>query len=478
MASHLRFDKPSSQLGDGHASTSISAPLLCVLLSLVAPIALHVLSRTEQGYAQWVLALLICGISGLRLSTLLARGEARLYLFVFYLYVYVFLGLAPIAQLSAGSFPALTPDVERTDVTAGLVVVLIGIFSFEIGLSLARRRKTSRFEISTRASIWSLANPGAIYLFIIGSCIFSLYFIALVGPATFFTTRGEVFYSIQEQVSNTATASLARGVAIGTLLVAFGTSAYLLRNHQSSSKLALVIALTATASLSLFMTNVYNSPRYIAVVVMAALASSLGLFANPRRVRIAYTVALAGLIFVFPALGGLRNSRELSSFTNELSSTFMSGDYDSLAQIINSITFSTESGHTYGRQLLGAILVWIPRSIWPDKPISTSSMVANFKGYEFTNLSSPTWAELFVDFGFAGVITGFLAMGYLFAKLDLRILRNLAAQIDIPISASLVPFYCIILFRGSLLSTIPVLLVIFCSLFIVFRRNSRSQVRK
>lgn len=82
--------------------------------------------------------------------------------------------------------------------------------------------------------------------------------------------------------------------------------------------------------------------------------------------------------------------------------------YDAWANFIASIEYVTDSGMEFGRQLLGTLFFYFPRSLWVTKPQPTGVEVGNFLigNYNmwFDNLSSPLVAEGYVDFGISGLV--------------------------------------------------------------------------
>jgi oligosaccharide repeat unit polymerase len=73
---------------------------------------------------------------------------------------------------------------------------------------------------------------------------------------------------------------------------------------------------------------------------------------------------------------------------------------------------------TYGHQLLGPLLFFVPRSWWPDKPVGSGhELVTTHHGF-FANVSMPYFAEGYVNFGFIGILLFTLFLGYLYGKLD------------------------------------------------------------
>jgi hypothetical protein len=77
--------------------------------------------------------------------------------------------------------------------------------------------------------------------------------------------------------------------------------------------------------------------------------------------------------------------------------------------------------------------VWalVPRAIWPEKPYVGGGLdvVARFTGIHFwpgTSVGAGQVFEFYVNFGFAGVVTGFLILGFVLRWLDHGIMRALA----------------------------------------------------
>jgi hypothetical protein len=76
-----------------------------------------------------------------------------------------------------------------------------------------------------------------------------------------------------------------------------------------------------------------------------------------------------------------------------------------------------------GETLVYALLAFIPRAIWPDKPVTAGSgnLVANYTGLRFeegTSIGVGQVMEFYINFGHWGVIFGFLAIGGFIAFID------------------------------------------------------------
>lgn len=75
-----------------------------------------------------------------------------------------------------------------------------------------------------------------------------------------------------------------------------------------------------------------------------------------------------------------------------------------------------------GETLLQVLIAWVPRFLWPDKPeMGGSEFVANHTGMVFadgvTFGSGPVF-EFYVNYGYTGVLLGFIMLGYLLRKID------------------------------------------------------------
>jgi hypothetical protein len=120
------------------------------------------------------------------------------------------------------------------------------------------------------------------------------------------------------------------------------------------------------------------------------------------------------------------------------------GDYDAFGQLMNTLQFIDVNGINYLSQLIGSIFFFVPRKFWGSKPIDSGSLIANFNGLSFQNLSCPWMAEVILNFGIIGVFVFTIILSIWLKRM------NSSYDLDFMFGAFISSMLFIIL-RGSLL---------------------------
>ena len=124
---------------------------------------------------------------------------------------------------------------------------------------------------------------------------------------------------------------------------------------------------------------------------------------------------------------------------------------------------------TLGRQFLGVIFFFIPRTIWPTKPIGSGAFVAESQ-HVFSNISMPFFAEGFINFGYLGVLIAVLFLAWFSAKCDKlfwlnkKSSKNMFAGIYLILIGSMM-----FVLRGDLMSAYAYTLGASCSYMVVYK---------
>ena len=147
---------------------------------------------------------------------------------------------------------------------------------------------------------------------------------------------------------------------------------------------------------------------------------------------------------------------------------FMEGHFDAYSSfmriLINDIT-------TYGEQFLGCILFWVPRSIWPTKPIGSGAFLSNELNLSLTNISCCYFAEGYINWRFFGILlfTIFLAIyTSMFDKIYWNLKGNRTHNYFFEILYFLLLGLTFFIMRGDLLSSYAYTIGFTCSVLFVY----------
>lgn len=464
------LDVSSTRLSSPTTSGTGASLILPLLFGAVVPIGLGVLVAppTQASFDGWPIVLATVAWSGLRLGMVIASGTRNTFAFSFWLFTHLFMGVAAYLQIAQGEFPDTTPNVAPEFVETAAVVVAIGIVSYEFGGWVAGHRIISQ---SGRASVLVPSFQRGLILLAIGLA-FSAYFVRSIGFGTLFSSLQERQLASYAAWPNTTVAFIAGSLSYVPLLAAIhvlrGARFAAIRNGAKvPSHLWSVLA----AALVLLVANPMSSPRYVFGVVALSVSFAFGSFANRKLASASMLAVTIAFVFIFPYADAFRFDDETNTETDVSTIQVLAknGDYDAFGQIVNTGDYVDSVGYEMGRQMAGAALFWIPRSVWPTKPEDTGTVLAEWKDYGFTNLSAPLWAEAYIDFGVGGVIGVFAALGYATRRVGVR-LASLGGGTGASIYAGVLGFYLIFLLRGSLLqATSTFVLMVACSRFGVSR---------
>lgn len=467
-------------------------------LSVLLPVAL-VFELPDVGRSRgWIWTIGVLVWSGIRLSLLIASGVPRLFDFFFLLYCYIFMGIGPSAQIRTNALASTTQGIDPgLDVPTAQIVVL-GIASYEIsrglmalrerrrGEALARQRDRTRPRADPLARVRVLGgrtlavlNPlRSVALGAVG-LVAATYYVSKIGIGSLFVSRETSRQMITLAWSDPATQAIVRALAIFPLLVAIGAVNELRRSARGSSRFLYLVAMAIAMVALLSVVNPISSARYTFGTVLFAFV----IFAGPLRTRLSASVTmgttLAGFLLLFPLADAFR--RDETNFDSRggfFAEYVGNADYDSFWQIANALSFWLDGLVQPLSQFFGSIFFFVPRAIWPDKPIDTGILLAQYRGYEFQNLSAPAWAEMLVNGGVLGVVIGFLILGAVLRLLDSKIAPAFRSGGWLTLVGAIFPVYLMILLRGSLLQATGSLVVaIACVIFVRARAGASTPTR-
>lgn len=450
------------------ADSGVFGIVLAVIavIALVVVIPAMILAEPNTGRSSaWILTSGVLVMSGVRISYMIKSGSKRLFEFIYWLFCYVFFGLAPTVQLRMDQMPTTTKGLDpRLDVPTAIFSIA-GILAIALGFSLAGRfpgKGHGERPIHVISVLrLSLLTGGAV--------LASIYMLARTGIGALFSSRAE-FSDVKSQLwPDPSTAAMIAAVsAFPILIAAHGWWEVSRSGKNKRAKRVLAMMLTVA---SLLITNPISSARYHFGVVWGSFLGTAGAYRNPRRTSVTMISIVLGLLFLFPVADLFRRKDIVSvQRTGFLSEYAGNGDYDAFGQLSNSLLYNATEPFSFGHELLGSLFFWVPRSIWSDKPTGAGVLLAEFRGYNFTNLSAPIWAELLLNFGLYGAVLASVLIGFLLGRLDARFMRSQGQGGD-AIMASVLPFYLLILMRGSLLQATGILITLIFSMLFVGKRG-------
>ncbi len=457
------------------AGRFLSSFYLFFVLGLLVPVLQLRFAPDARVGASELLLWAVIGYAGYRIASLGFRAAPRLLSLMFWLFVYVWLGVAPFAQSLSGSFPlhGVYPDDTRAW-AVGLVI--IGLVAYEIGVRRADDSEPSLLERGLSSRVVDARSAGWFASLGLLTC---LALIASIGGfGVFWGSRTDVFLRVTELMNNDSAKVLLYLQGVRSLaFVSLFVLCVVLRSRRGfdtvHARLWAACLLIALTGLNALLSSPINSPRYW----VGTIGLSLAVLIWPWRRRaavLAWTVmCLALLVVVFPYADLFRVTTDvdLDQVTSQ-SGLVVSGDYDAFQQLMNGVVYVGEKGHSFGRQIAGAVLFWVPRRLWPTKPIDTGEMVAEHMVYENTNLSMPLWGEAYVDGGVLLVVLVFFFYGLVSRRLENRFLDEDASRTTLTVVLTpVLGVYQVFLLRGTLMSALAYLVPVILFSYLSTRRR-------
>lgn len=311
----------------------------------------------------------------------------------FCIYWLLFFITPGLMHVNMGIFPFYLMSYNDVHIEKAALTVLLftGLsllgFFFGPAISLTRNRPTT-----------GPINKTNFVTFIALSVILQTSIIFVFGLDFFVSTRGE-FSSTHTDLGSMKVAMLGffRPLSFLSLVI------FLIFAKSIFSRVTLILYLCILLTLFLIINYPLALPRYI---FFSYILASVYIFVpNGTKVKLSLFAAFfIGVTTVFPIFSQISRGDGTISGLNTYEYYSSSGDFDGLQSTINTVKYVEDKGHTWGHQLLGALFIFIPRQQWESKPIATGSIAAENSGYDFLNISSPLVAEIYIDFGWPGLI--------------------------------------------------------------------------
>ena len=376
-----------------------------------------------------------------------------------YLFFMIFMVIAPFLQYANNQFPWWDTHLINDNIVLNAnIMIFLFIVIYELTKKLPYKfRKNQKYIVNIK----KLEN----ILFFL-SIVAAIYIIANTGFTNLFSRKTNNL-DLPQSLGLIVSTSV-RSIPLITLMI------YIRRYKEYRGNIKKKIQLLILLIIFTLLFFPTGLSRYqVAVAYLAILCSIYPTFKSKYIFK--YTIII-GILGIFPIINLFRNNTwdqviNLGMYVPNPVEEFLLGDFDSYSMLCRSIIYVKLMGMSYGNQLLGAILFFIPRSIWPSKAVGSGYLMAQDFGWTFRNVSCPYIAEGYLNWGILGIIVFAFVLGKLVNNLDFLFQKSIRLTSDRVEYINL--YYPIILgmlffiLRGDLLSsmaytvghTIPIIFI-------------------
>lgn len=435
---------PAAAPGRGEDVASASVAIVLMSFAAVTPL-IPMLARIEPYHALVaVLHALACAVG----AGLAIHRRFRPCLLIASVFPYCWLVLPSVYQiqhqLAAWNDPGVTTDFSAT-LRAQLVLAL-GQICLLIGYAVVSQRPSRPRAVwvidSARRRLMTWLSTA----YLLGAILLTPILVAaLGGPGALFSSRTDVLETASANglASDQQVVGSLVKVAPSSLAIAAGVLAlWLLATSTRGSRDRWVSLLLAGACfvLLLVVANPIVSSRFLVLATFGTFALAMS---RPRRrlgALVWFVLSVCALLLAYPAASYFRYGETTSGPDPILASN----DFDGFQQMINTVTLVDSQGFDWGLHLMSAIFFFVPRGLWADKAQPSTFDIAQARGYDFQDLSTPFPAEAYLGFGWVGVVVLLLLLGAAWGYLD----RHWLAQTRIAVIAAYVAVAQVGLWRG------------------------------
>lgn len=193
-----------------------------------------------------------------------------------------------------------------------------------------------------------------------------------------------------------------------------------------------------------------------ALIAVVYLPIIVILFPKIFKVKYFTLIFIFALSYFFPFFnqfrGGIHSFKDID-FSFE-TSHLNSGHYDNFYNF--ALTFF-DMPVTFGKQLLGVVLFFVPRFLWPEKPYGSGRFLAESAGFDWKNVSENFFAEGYINFGIFGIIVWVILYALTTMVIDRKGKQSFIKNSAFKIFYLQMIFLSFYIMRGDLMSTFSML---------------------
>lgn len=400
----------------------IHISLMCLVVMIFATIfAITLPKKFSLGdNAFWILLTFLLNLSAF-VTALVFNLKKYPYSFssIMWIFNIFFFFLAPVLQYLNNKWPWGIVLDSKSIIAGNLLIFLFsGIYELTYYLTLKRQKENEK----QNKKMEDKDEREIKYRSLLTTTLFTLVFVGIIlinsNPSDVLSkyTMGNAFSFIKEGFLVTLVLNFARYYV--TFVFLFNVI-FVMKNKKINLSMVISTVSMITVCFPFSLTRFVLATVYLGVYLVATKRSE---FSNKIFV---YLFVLA-VIIAFPLFGGLSYGfNGIAGFVDnvlgvikEFNKQYLTANYDAYANFVETIEYCSENDVTFGRQLLGCFLFFVPRKFWPNKPIGSGAFLAESTGKSFTNIAMPFVGEGYINFGFVGVLVFAVLLGWFSSKMD------------------------------------------------------------
>ena len=366
---------------------------------------------------------------------------------------------------------------QHEDLLYACFIIIVGLFAFKVGSGLGRRKSLSVNSRMTNVGFFERALEARLEVYVVLIILFIglVILVSSLGVDFFLSSRTSKLGQVESLAEFGLFLALPKALALGSLLFSI---ALLVQRRRQGKRAGVGLILIIICALGL--NAIINFPLSVARFWVFGFLIGLVWIVTPLRsvsFRCLFVIGMTILQFtIFPWYSQITRGKGQVELNIESLRQYMHhGDFDGFQSIVDITLYIQESGFELGRNIVSVILFFVPRDYW-DKAQPLGAAAAEFKGYEYTNLSAPIYGEFYADFGLFSLVIGMSIVGFWMSIYDGyydRMVRSKRFGVGVLFTAVLAGFL-IILLRGSLLGVVSSIAVLFGTFLILSWVSARA----
>ena len=197
-------------------------------------------------------------------------------------------------------------------------------------------------------------------------------------------------------------------------------------------------------------------PRYLAFTIYLSWLLVAGfpwLRKHVFEVGIIMVLLLAGPLVDVTRYAGKDMMLRLEHPVALFRKAYLTSDFDAYSSLCRTMQYVSVHGSTHGRQLKGVALFFVPRKVWPQKPVGSGAYLFGQLGFDFKNVACTYLAEGYINYGWMGSLLFTAVMAIVITRWDRSFWRSRDPLFYVHIFYFAACGMLLFILRGDLLSS-------------------------